>query len=103
MRSRIVHECSPRLRRYGNLEDWMMENKCKVNGPDIAMCPALAEVTQGEIGDIKTQTRFRISDKKVRVAVFAGRFKKNMVELNYCPFCGGDIWTKYGAGEQAND
>lgn len=65
-------------------------------GAWIEMCPSLTKVTNEQIGDIETQVRVRISDQKRKLVIAAGRFKKNKVQLNYCPFCGADVFTEFG-------
>lgn len=68
-------------------------------GAWIEMCPSLSEVTRDQVGDIHTQVRVRFSDHKRKLIVVAGRFKKNKVQLNYCPFCGADVFTEFGDEE----
>lgn len=72
-----------------------MNNKCVNTGNWIEMCDALEKCTDEKIGDLGTQVRTRISDGANRLAVTAGRFKKNTVGLNYCPACGENIETVF--------
>ena len=72
-----------------------MTEKCVNTGNWIEMCEFLSEVTRNEYGDIQAQ---RMSHRKInsaRLQIVAGRFKKNRVALNYCPFCGVDIRTEH--------
>ena len=74
---------------------------CVNTGNWIQMCDVLSEVTRNEYGDIQAQ---RMSHRKInsaRLQIVAGRFKKNRVVLNHCPFCGVDIRTEHK--EPAND
>lgn len=72
-----------------------METKCTKNGNWISPCSALEEVTRENIGDIASQVRSRFSDGATKLVIVAGRFKKNKVQLNYCPFCGADVVTEF--------
>lgn len=72
-----------------------MTSKCKINGANIDMCESLQKATNQLIGDIACQVRTRIDTRTSRVAVVAGRTKKNKVYLNYCPFCGEHIETQF--------
>ena len=72
-----------------------MTDKCVNTGNWLNMCDALSEVTRNEYGDIQAQ---RMSHRKInsaRLQIVAGRFKKNRVILNHCPFCGVDIRTEH--------
>ena len=72
-----------------------MTDKCVNTGNWLNMCDALSEVTRNEYGDIQAQ---RMSHRKInsaRLQIVAGRFKKNRVVLNHCPFCGVDIRTEH--------
>ena len=78
-----------------------MSEKCVNTGNWLNMCESLSEVTRNEYGDIQAQ---RMSHRKInsaRLQIVAGRFKKNRVALNYCPFCGVDIRTEHK--EPTND
>ena len=78
-----------------------MTDKCVNTGNWLNMCDALSEVTRNEYGDIQAQ---RMSHRKInsaRLQIVAGRFKKNRVVLNHCPFCGVDIRTEHK--EPTND
>lgn len=68
---------------------------CKNTGNWIEMCEALIEVTTHEYGDIQARIMTHRETGSVRLQVVAGRFKKNRVELNYCPFCGVNIETHH--------
>lgn len=65
------------------------------------MCDALSEVTRNQYGDIQAQVMSARSQNTSRLRIVAGRFKKNRVELNFCPFCGVKIETDYK--ESANE
>lgn len=71
--------------------------KCVNTGNWITMCDSLKEVTTHKYGDIEAQRMSRREVDSVRLQIVAGRFKKNRVVLNYCPFCGVDIRTKHKA------
>ena len=78
-----------------------MSEKCVNTGNWLNMCESLSEVTRNEYGDIQAQ---RMSHRKInsaRLQIVAGRFKKNRVALNYCPFCGVNIQTEHK--EPTND
>ena len=72
-----------------------MTEKCVNTGNWIEMCDALTEVTRNQYGDIQAQVMSARSRNASRLRIVAGRFKKNRVELNFCPFCGVDIVTDY--------
>lgn len=78
-----------------------MTDKCVNTGNWINMCEFLKEVTTHHYGDIEAQVMTTRDRESSRIRIVAGRFKKNRVELNYCPFCGVDIRTEHK--EQAND
>jgi len=78
-----------------------MTDKCVNTGNWLNMCDALSEVTRNEYGDIQAQRMSHREINSVRLQIVAGRFKKNRVVLNHCPFCGVDIRTEHK--EQAND
>ena len=59
------------------------------------MCDALTEVTRNQYGDVQAQVMSARSRNSSRLRIVAGRFKKNRVELNFCPFCGVDIRTEH--------
>ena len=79
-----------------------MTDKCVNDGNWVRMCKVLTEVTSGEIGDIK-QMVMTIRDGRTRLAIAAGRFKKNRVLFNYCPFCGADIQTEMKEKDESNE
>ena len=72
-----------------------MSEQCKNTGNWIEMCNALTEVTRNEWGDIQAQRMSHREIKSARLQIVAGRFKKNRVVLNHCPFCGVDIRTEH--------
>lgn len=72
-----------------------MTDKCVNTGNWLNMCDALSEVTRNEYGDIQAQRMSHREINSARLRIVAGRFKKNRVALNYCPFCGVDIRTKH--------
>ncbi|MDQ8951978.1 hypothetical protein RFH42_03290 [Acinetobacter rudis] len=72
-----------------------MTEHCKNTGNWLEMCEALSEVTRNEYGDIQAQRMSHRAADSVRLQIVAGRFKKNRVVLNHCPFCGVDIRTKH--------
>ena len=78
-----------------------MTEKCVNNGNWIEMCEFLSEVTRNQYGDIQAQVMSVRSQNASRLRIVAGRFKKNRVELNFCPFCGVKIETDYK--EPANE
>jgi len=78
-----------------------MTDKCVNTGNWINMCEFLKEVSTHHYGDIEAQVMTTRDRESSRIRIVAGRFKKNRVELNYCPFCGVDIRTEHK--EQAND
>lgn len=77
------------------------KTKCTNSGNWIEFCDALAKVTTGHIGDIQVQVMRKWESTNSRLVVFSGRFKKNQITLNYCPFCGENITTEYVQEEQA--
>lgn len=74
---------------------------CLNTGNWIQMCDALQEVTTHEYGDIQAQLMSQREINSTRLQIVAGRFKKNRVAFNHCPFCGVDIQTEHK--EPAND
>ena len=78
-----------------------MTEKCVNNGSWMEMCESLTEVTRNQYGDIQAQVMSARSQNASRLRIVAGRFKKNRVELNFCPFCGVKIETDQK--EQANE
>lgn len=71
------------------------KEQCVNTGNWIEMCESLTEVTRNQYGDIQAQVMSARSQNASRLRIVAGRFKKNRVELNFCPFCGVDIVTEY--------
>lgn len=69
--------------------------QCVNTGNWIEMCEFLSEVTRNQYGDIQGQVMSMREINSSRLEIVAGRFKKNRVALNYCPFCGVDIITQY--------
>ncbi len=78
-----------------------MTDKCVNTGNWLNMCDVLSEVTRNEYGDIQAQRMSHREINSARLQIVAGRFKKNRVVLNHCPFCGVDIRTEHK--EQTND
>ncbi|MFC2995145.1 hypothetical protein ACFODO_07640 [Acinetobacter sichuanensis] len=78
-----------------------MSEKCVNTGNWLNMCESLKEVTTHHYGDIEAQVMTTRDRGSSRLEIVAGRFKKNRVALNYCPFCGADIITKQK--EQGHD
>ncbi|ENV18784.1 hypothetical protein [Acinetobacter guillouiae] len=78
-----------------------MTKKCVNNGNWLNMCESLKEVTTHHYGDIEANVMTTNDRKSSRLEIVAGRFKKNRVALNYCPFCGVDIVTQHK--EQSHD
>ncbi len=76
-----------------------MDKKCVNTGNWIEMCEALKDVTRNQYGDIQAQTMTHFDSGSVRLRIVSGRFKKNRVILNHCPFCGVDITTEHGKGD----
>ncbi|WP_151775919.1 hypothetical protein [Acinetobacter colistiniresistens] len=72
-----------------------MNNKCINTGNWVEMCDSLKKCIEENIGDLSTQVRTRFSDGANRLAITAGRFKKNKVGLAYCPACGEKIETEF--------
>ncbi|MDQ9019875.1 hypothetical protein RFI02_02015 [Acinetobacter sichuanensis] len=72
-----------------------MSEKCVNNSNWLNMCKSLKEVTTHHYGDIEAQVMTTKDRESSRLEIVAGRFKKNRVALNYCPFCGVDIVTKH--------
>lgn len=72
-----------------------MTEQCTNTGNWIEMCEFLSEVTRNQYGDIQAQVMSVRSQNASRLRIVAGRFKKNRVELNFCPFCGVKIETDY--------
>lgn len=72
-----------------------MSEKCVNTGNWLNMCDFLKEVTTHHFGDIEAQTMTTRDRESSRLRIIAGRFKKNRVELNYCPFCGVNIETEH--------
>ncbi|RYL25076.1 hypothetical protein [Acinetobacter piscicola] len=72
-----------------------MSEKCVNTGNWLNMCESLKEVTTHHYGDIEAQVMTVRDRKSSRLEIVAGRFKKNRVALNYCPFCGANIVTKH--------
>ena len=77
-----------------------MSDKCVNTGNWINMCEFLKKVTTHHYGDIEAQVMTTRNRESSRIRIVAGRFKKNRVELNYCPFCGVDIETEHKEVEQ---
>lgn len=65
------------------------------------MCESLSEVTKHEYGDIQSAVMSCRETGSRRLEIVAGRYKKNRVALNFCPFCGVDIRTEHK--EQGGD
>lgn len=78
-----------------------MTEKCVNTGNWLNMCDALSEVTRNEYGDIQAQRMIHFELDSARLQIVAGRFKKNRVVLNHCPFCDVDIRTEHK--EPTND
>ena len=78
-----------------------MTKKCVNTGNWIEMFEFLAEVTHNQYGDIQAQVMRARSQNTSRLRIITGRFNKNRVELNFCPFCGVDIITQHE--EQTHD
>lgn len=74
------------------------EKLCVNTGNWIEMCYSLNEVTRNGYGDIQAQHMSHMELNSNRLQVVAGRFKKNRVVLNYCPFCGVNIQTEHKEG-----
>lgn len=72
-----------------------MADKCVNTGNWIEMCEFLSEVTRNQYGDIQALTMRRRNIDSRRLEIVAGRFEKNRVALNFCPFCGVDIRTEH--------
>ena len=72
-----------------------MDKKCEKTKNWIDLCSSLEKASNESIGDINTQIRTRIADGETKLIVVAGRFKKNKVQLNFCPFCGANIVTEF--------
>lgn len=70
-----------------------LKDLCNNTGNWIDMCDGLSEVTRHEYGDIRAQPMSHCEINSSRLQIVAGRFKKNRIILNYCPFCGVDIRT----------
>jgi len=68
---------------------------CINTGNWINMCAALLDVTRNQYGDIQSQVWANRNNNTSRLLIVAGRFKKNRVALNNCPFCGENIATSY--------
>ena len=73
----------------------VQKEQCLNTGNWIQMCDALQEVTTHEYGDIQAQRMSQREINSTRLQIVAGRFKKNRVVLNHCPFCGVDIRTEH--------
>lgn len=69
--------------------------KCINKGNWIEMCDFLKKVVANQYGDIQEQVMRNRKTNKTRLRIVAGKFQKNRVQLNYCPFCGVDITTEY--------
>lgn len=78
-----------------------VREKCVNTGTWIEMCGALQEVIINEYGDIQAQRMSHRKKNSSRLQIVAGRFKKNRIVLNHCPFCGKDILTQHK--ESTND
>lgn len=77
-----------------------MTAKCVNTGNWFTQCLSLKQVTDAGMGDIHLQTRSSASSGKSRLTLVAGRFRRNRVELAYCPACGVNIRTEM---EPSND
>lgn len=77
-----------------------MTDKCVNTGNWFTQCAALKQVTDSGMGDIHIQVLSLMNSNKSRLALVAGRFKKNKLELAFCPACGVNIETEM---EQSND
>ena len=78
-----------------------MTEQCTNTGNWIEMCEFLSEVTRNQYGDIQGMIMSRRDIDSRRLEIVAGRFVKNRVALNFCPFCGVDIRTEHK--EPANE
>ncbi len=72
-----------------------MNKKCVNTGNWVEMCDSLNRCISDGMGDFDTQIRVRFSDSAERLAITAGRFKKNKVQISYCPACGENIETVF--------
>lgn len=72
-----------------------MTEKCVNTGNWVNVCDFLQEVVHHKYGDIDANVMTTSDRKSSRLEIVAGRFKKNRVALNYCPFCGVNIVTEH--------
>jgi hypothetical protein len=77
------------------------ETKCTNTGNWIELCARLDDCAVNNYGDIHPQRMTNFDTGKSRLRIVVGRFKKNQITLNYCPFCGENITTDYVQEEQA--
>ena len=71
-----------------------MTDKCVNTGNWFNQCENIKIVTDSGIGDIHLQVLSSMSSNESRLALVAGRFKKNKLELAFCPACGVNIETE---------
>lgn len=73
-----------------------MTDKCKVKGSEItAQCQASTVALERGYIETGRMTDMDTSAKRYALFISKGIGKHSKAELNFCPWCGGDVMTKY--------